>query len=319
MIVYTVLFTLVGKDPAENRYVEMFYIWLSHVLKNGGLVTGDKICVLIDKPTIDFLNADFNIGFILSMCRVPIEFWLIHQPNTASEGMVQKYNIEEYPAIVSDCSLYLDLDIVVKAPLTPVRELIPNTLAVVVEGNLYNDDYGGKVLPREPGKESYPGFSAALFAFSVGETVREFMRCVKGGCLAQDPPFYTVEQPFFNKYLYEVFIDPGRPFYVIPKKYVSNNDMVPSDSVVFVNYCGDPGNGPRHIVKMILAMCMGVLLTTPRTEPSQHPGPDPGPDPGPGPGPDPGPGPGPGPAPPLAPPLAQAKDEEKGSPAPSEA
>jgi len=309
MIVYTVLFTLVGKDPAENRYVEMFYIWLSHVLKNGGLVTGDKICVLIDKPTIDFLNADFNIGFILSMCRVPIEFWLIHQPNTASEGMVQKYNIEEYPAIVSDCSLYLDLDIVVKAPLTPVRELIPNTLAVVVEGNLYNDDYGGKVLPREPGKESYPGFSAALFAFSVGETVREFMRCVKGGCLAQDPPFYTVEQPFFNKYLYEVFIDPGRPFYVIPKKYVSNNDMVPSDSVVFVNYCGDPGNGPRHIVKMILAMCMGVLLTTPRTEPSQHPGPGPGP----------GPGRGPGPAPPLAPPLAQAKDEEKGSPAPSEA
>ena len=300
MIVYTVLFTLVGKDPAENRYVEMFYIWLTHVLKNGGLVTGDKICVLIDKPTIDFLNVESNIGFILSMCRVPIEFWLIHQPNTASEGMVQKYNIEEYPAIVSDCSLYLDLDIVVKAPLTPVRELIPNTLAVVVEGNLYNDDYGGKVLPREPGKESYPGFSAALFAFSVGETVREFMRCVKGGCLAQDPPFYTVEQPFFNKYLYEVFINPERPFYVIPKKYVSNNDMVPSDSVVFVNYCGDPGNGPKHIVKMIIGMCMGVLLTTPRTEPSQHPGPGPGP-------------------PPLAPPLAQAKDEEKGSPAPSEA
>ena len=168
MIVYTVLFTLVGKDPAENRYVEMFYIWLSHVLKNGGLVTGDKICVLIDKPTIDFLNVESNIGFILSMCRVPIEFWLIHQPNTASEGMVQKYNIEEYPAIVSDCSLYLDLDIVVKAPLTPVRELIPNTLAVVVEGNLYNDDYGGKVLPREPGKESYPGFSAALFCVFRG-------------------------------------------------------------------------------------------------------------------------------------------------------
>jgi hypothetical protein len=301
MIVYTVLFTLVGKDPAENRYVEMFYIWLTHVLKNGGLVTGDKICVLIDKPTIDFLNADFNIGFILSMCRVPIEFWLIHQPNTSSEGMVQKYNIEEYPAIVSDCSLYLDLDIVVKAPLTPVRELIPDTLAVVVEGNIYNDDYGGKVLPREPEKEGYPGFSAALFAFSVGETVREFMRCVKGGCLAQDPPFYTVEQPFFNKYLYEIFINKECPFFLIPKKIISNNDMTPSDSVVFVNYCGDPGNGPRHIVKMIVGMCMGVLLTTPRTEPSRSRGPDPGP------------------APLAAAPLAQAEHEGQGLPAPSEA
>ena len=280
MIVYTVLFTLVGKDPADNRYVEMFYIWLTHILKNAGLGASDKICVLIDKPTIDFLNSEFNIGFILSTCRVPIEFWLIQQPSTPSEGMVQKYNIEDVPAIVSDCSLYLDLDILVKAPLTPVRELIPDTLAVVVEGNIYNDDYGGKVLPREPEKEGYPGFSAALFAFSVGETVREFMRCVKGVCLAQHPPFYTVEQPFFNKYLYELFINRERPFFMIPKKYVSNNDMVPSDSVVFVNYCGDPGNGPMHIVKMILAMCMGLLVTHPRTEPTpepEHPAPPLGP------------------------------------------
>ena len=187
--------------------------------------------------------------------------------------MVQKYNIEDVPAIVSNCSLYLDLDIVVKAPLTPVRKLIPDTLAVVVEGDIYNDDYGGKVLPREPEKEGYPGFSAALFAFSIGETVQEFMRCVKGGCLAQDPPFYTVEQPFFNKYLYKLFIDRERPFFMIPKKYVSNNDMAPSDSVVFVNYCGDPGNGPRHVVKMIVGMCMDVLLTGLRTEPSQHPDP----------------------------------------------
>ena len=273
---YTVLFTLIGKDPADNRYVEMFYIWLTYLLKNGGLVESDKICVLIDSPTIDFINADANIGFILKTCHIPIEFWLVPQPSTPSEGMVQKYNIEDVPAIVSDCSLYLDLDIVVKAPLTPVRQLMPDTLAVVMEGNIYSDDYGGKVLPREPGKEGYPGFSAALFAFSAGETVREFMRCVKGGCLAQDPPFYTVEQPFFNKYMYEMFINKERPFFIIPEKIVSNNDMTPSDSVVFVNYCGDPGNGPRHIVKMIVGMCVDVLFRARRTEPSRSRGPDPG-------------------------------------------
>jgi len=308
MIVYTVLFTLVGKDPADNRYVEMLYIWLTHILKNAGLGVGDKICVLIDKPTIDFLNGDFNIGFILNTCRVPIEFWLINQPHTPSEGMVQKYNIEDVPAIVSNCSLYLDLDIVVKAPLTLVCELIPDTLAVVVEGDIYNDDYGGKVLPREREKEGYPGFSAALFVFSIGETVREFMRCVKGGCLAQDPPFYTVEQPFFNKYLYELFINLERPFFMIPKKYVSNNDMTPSDSVVFVNYCGDPGNGPRHIVKMIMSMCMGLLLTGQNTGPSpvpEHPAPPPGlPQ---------------APAAAAAQAQAQAEGEAQESPAPSEA
>ena len=95
MIVYTVLFTLVGKDPAENRYVEMFYIWLTHLLKNGGLGPSDKICIILDKPTIDFINSEFILKHILNLSRVTIEFWLILQPRTLSDGMVHKYSLEE--------------------------------------------------------------------------------------------------------------------------------------------------------------------------------------------------------------------------------
>ena len=279
MIVYTVLFTLVGKDPAENRYVEMFYIWLTYLLKNGGLGPTDKISIILDKPTIDFINSEFILKHILNLCKVPIDFWLIPQPRTLSEGMVHKYSLEEIPAIVSNCSLYIDLDITVVSSLVPMRELVPDTIAVVIEGNLNNDDYGGQLIPREERKGGYPGFSAAIFAFSAGEYVKNFMRRVKGDCLAQDPPFYTVEQPFFNKYLYEMFINGDRNFFILPEKYVSTNDVTPSDSVVFVNYCGDPGNGPRHIVKMIMGMCMGVLLTDLHTEPTpvpEHPAPPPG-------------------------------------------
>ena len=271
MIVYTVLFTLVGKDPAENRYVEMFYIWLTHLLKNGGLGPSDKICIILDKPTIDFINSEFILKHILNLSRVTIEFWLILQPRTLSEGMVHKYSLEEIPAIVSECSLYIDLDITVVSSLVPMRELVPDTIAVVIEGNLNNDDYGGQLIPREERKGGYPGFSAAIFAFSAGEYVKNFMRRVKGDCLAQDPPFYTVEQPFFNKYLYEMFINGDRNFYILPEKYVSTNDVTPSDSVVFVNYCGDPGNGSKHICKMIVGMCVGILLTGQPAAPSPPP------------------------------------------------
>jgi hypothetical protein len=305
MIVYTVLFTLVGKDPAENRYVEMFYIWLTYLIKNGDLGPTDKICIILDKCTVDFINSEFILKHILNLCNIPIEFWLIPQPRTLSEGMVHKYSLEEIPAIVSECSLYIDLDITVVSSLRPMREVIPDTIAVVIEGNLNNDDYGGQLITREKREEGYPGFSAAIFAFSSGKYVKNFMRRVKGDCLAQDPPFYTVEQPFFNKYLYEMFINGDRNFFILPEKYVAINDITPSDSVVFVNYCGDPGNGPRHIVKMIMAMCMELLLTHPRTEPTpvpQHPAPPLGP--------------AAAPPPPAEP---QALDEGQAWPAPSEA
>ena len=297
MIVYTVLFTLVGKDPAENRYVEMFYIWLTHILKNGGLGPTDKISIILDKPTIDFINSEFILKHILNLCKVPIDFWLIPQPRTLSEGMVHKYSLEEIPAIVSECSLYIDLDITVVSSLRPMREVIPDTIAVVIEGNLNNDDYGGKLIQREERKEGYPGFSAAIFAFSAGEYVKNFMRRVKGDCLAQDPPFYTVEQPFFNKYLYEMFINGDRNFYILPEKYVATNDITQSDSVIFVNYCGDPGNGSKHICKMIVGMCVGVLLTGQPPVPSpppEHPAP-----------------PRHRPAPPLGPPPLPQEQEQK--------
>ena len=271
MIVYTVLFTLVGKDPAENRFVEMFYIWRTYLLKNGGLGPTDKISIILDKPTIDFINSEFILKHILNLCKVPIDFWLIPQPRTLSEGMVHKYSLEEIPAIVSECSLYIDLDITVVSSLRPMREVIPDTIAVVIEGNLNNDDYGGKLIQREERKEGYPGFSAAIFVFSAGEYVKNFMRRVKGDCLAQDPPFYTVEQPFFNKYLYEMFINGDRNFYILPEKYVATNDITRSDSVIFVNYCGDPGNGSKHICKMIVGMCVGVLLTDQPPAPSPPP------------------------------------------------
>ena len=111
MIVYTVLFTLVGKDPAENRYVEMFYVWITHLIKNSGLNEKDKICILIDKPTLDFMNNEIHLGYILKKCMVATEFWFVPQPLTISQGMALRYSIDEFPGICSECSLYIDIDV----------------------------------------------------------------------------------------------------------------------------------------------------------------------------------------------------------------
>lgn len=271
MIVYTVLFTLDGKNPADNRYVEMFYIWLSHVLKNGGLGTGDKICILIDKPTIDFLNTEFNIGFIINTSVIPIEFYAVKSPQKISEGMSFRYSLDEYPMICNECSLYIDLDVIVVSPLQVIREVSNDTIMAVVEGYIENDDYGGKVLPTHLKNNEYPGFTSAIFAFSVGEEVKSFMRKVKNACLMQDPPFYTVDQPFFNKYIYEELLNKKRLLYILPKTYVTNNTMIPSETAIFKNYSGSPGNGSKHVVKLIMMMCSEILIDPPTNMPPYIP------------------------------------------------
>lgn len=259
MIVYTVLFTLLGKDPAENRYVEMFYVWVSHLIKNAGLDEKDKICVLIDKPTLDFMNNERHLGNILKKCRGVTEYWIVPQPIKISQGMALRYSIDEYPTLCSECSLYIDIDVLVVAPLKAVREVCNDTIMAIVEGFKDNEDYGGKVLPKDEAAEGYPGFTSAIFAFSAGEYVKQFMRNVKGGCLAQDPPFYTVDQPFFNKYVYEDFVYKNKELFILPREYVEVNTMEPSASAVFVNYSGDPGNGQKHVAKLIVRLCMNIL------------------------------------------------------------
>jgi len=264
MIVYTLLFTLVGKDPADNRYIEMLYMWLTYVLRNAGLKCTDKVCILLDKASIDFINVEPLIGHILQESKICVEFLLIDRPETIKEGMVHRYDIEKYGKLISECSLYLDLDVLVIKPIDIVRGIQPDTMLLVTEGNAYNDDYGGKVLPYDSKKETYPGFTSAIFAFAIGEKVWNLLKSVKEDCLKQEPAFYTVDQPFFNKYVYEIFIDAALPIYILPPKLLINNDMRPNDLAVFVNFCGDPGNGPKHSVKMVMMLCMDVLTNSRR-------------------------------------------------------
>jgi hypothetical protein len=68
-----------------------------------------------------------------------------------------------------------------------------------------------------------------------------------------------VDQPFFNKYVYEDFIYKNKELFILPPAYVEVNTMEPSKSAVFVNYSGDPGNGQKHVAKLIARICMEML------------------------------------------------------------
>jgi hypothetical protein len=258
MIVYTLLFTLLGKDPAENRYVEMFYIWLCYVYRNAALEAPDKVCILLDQPTIDYLNSNSIFGYILTNSKIPTEFRLIPQPSTLSQGITERYNL----GVIGDFNepaIFLDLDVLVMKPLAFIKDIAPDTLTVVGEGDIYNDNYGGQVLERIPGHELLPGLTGAIYAFQLGKRVTALFASVRSACLAKDPPFYTIDQPFFNKYAYESIYRNENFIDIMQAGRMENNKLNPSDSAIFVNYCGGPGEGTRHHQKMLVMLCIDFL------------------------------------------------------------
>lgn len=274
MIIYTLLFTLVGKDPAENRYIEMFYIWLSYVFRYAGLGPGDKVCILLDEKTLAQMNNDPFLGTLLGKSTgIGTEYYIIDQPRTLSEGIAERYN-EKYINLFQGFTIFTDLDVLIIKSLKNIEPVPFDTIRVVAEGNIYNPDYGGHVLERNPEYEGFPGLTGAIFAFICGPRIAQMFNNIREACLKQDPPYYTIDQPFFNKFIYESVFRNDHIVAAFSQELVKNNDLYPTESVVFVNFCGGPGEGTRHHQKMLVMLCMTLftgLVTHDQPEKQEEP------------------------------------------------
>ena len=252
MLVYTNLFTLVGKDPAENHYIDMLFIWLTFLRRFAELQETDKILILADQATIDFLNSNETFAQVSKGVLTPIEFRLTPQPKTLMEGMMQRYN--EANRILSDCSLYLDIDVLVCNSLNEMRKLPSNTFLVCPEGELLSTDYGGHTIPYSVDLKWETGYTSGMFGFTEGEETSKLLKAIYESCAAhKGDPFYTVDQPYFNKYVHAL-----ESKYTIPEDWLENNEPFDErkDSAVFLNYCGEPGKGKIHFQKLLTQLCV---------------------------------------------------------------
>jgi len=265
MIVYTLLFTLVGKSPAENRYVDMFYIWLSFLLKNGGLTTDDRIHVLVDQATIDYFNEDGIFSNLLEAVHCPINFILINQPNNLSEGITSRYTT----TYIDTTALFLDLDILVLNPIRlQIPDLEPDELAIIPEGRMSYGLYCGDLLPAEL-TEGICGFTAGCFAFRPGTRIEEFFGIVSKECLESvAAPKYTIDQPFFNKWICLILKKEVLPLKIriLDNSIMDNNSYtLPSGvSATFMNYAGDPGVDKSHFKKLLAMISISHIRPAPQ-------------------------------------------------------
>jgi hypothetical protein len=263
MLVYTLLFTLVGVEPSKNRYVDMFFIWLSYLIRNSGLGADDKVAILIDAPTLEYLNTFEQLSFLLDSSDINIFFYTITQPKTITDGILERYR-KENGIFCDTLSMFLDLDMMITRPFKHLflDTYEPDTLIVNAEGRLTDGCYAGDLVSLPPELVDYCGFSAAFFVFTNGPTILTFFASIQNDCRERiENPMYTVDQPFYNKYVYECLQNKLMPINIriINNKYIENNQYHHNNECFIINFAGIPGNDSFHFNKMFTLLCYDFI------------------------------------------------------------
>lgn len=252
--IYTVLFTLSDKEPSKNEYVKIFQIWLSQLIKTNA---AEKCVIIIDNRTFDFLAESYILNkFTIRRAKFAIQFIKVDPPKTLLEGMAHKYTIFSYK---EEYLMYCDIDIMINKTLKKLNLPKYDCIFAHAEGllkeNGYSDAFSEKAKLEFDGNEV--GFSAGKFIIR-GSGLRDrlfqnIQHLIKTDSI-ENPliQYYSVEQPYFNKALYELITEIPVNYFEIVHPKISNNcrDFIESEAVL-IDFQGQPGEGGFHLDKII--------------------------------------------------------------------
>ena len=264
MLVYTSLFTLVGKDPKDNKYIDMLYIWFTYLKKYGGLDEDDTFGLIVDEDTMDFLNSREPFGYISLGAPFSIEISIMNRPTCLKYGLSERYNIHHFTQLTKhDLHLYLDIDCLCIKNIHKFfsQFSIKNSFFAIAEGEMKHPNYRGSLLTEEE-TDGHIGFSSGWYAWTNTPGQEEFFATVLNGCREwSGNPFYTVDQPFYNRELFLYMTKQKQKDFTlcaVEEKIVAVNPLIYSPLVeaYFANFPGEPGVANCHYDKMLGYMCM---------------------------------------------------------------
>jgi hypothetical protein len=232
MIVFTVLFTLPGRDPEENKYVEMAHMMLSLARLTGH---ADKIYIMADDLTWAAYKKIDPLWTEITRVTIP-------RPKTLLEGISYRYkffvSVPDFdPAATYH---YLDVDIL---PYKAFRLDLPaDTIAVLPEGGREDPNYCGTAGWAQL---DHAGLSAGFWAVRPGPDMLALFDEIYASVRRGPHNFYTCEQPHFNSCI----TNKTRAVYFEPS-LVSFNGHGVTEHTRFYNLAGCPGDEGFHYDKM---------------------------------------------------------------------
>ena len=247
-----IIYTLEDKPVEENCYLNIFYMWLSKVIENGGLTKDDMIHIHIDSRTLNYLE-DTHTVFPDIYAKLPCQhkFISIFPPKSSLEGMMNKYKHVDY---TQDIYMYCDIDILIINPFRIMtNSMTANTLYVCGEGNLRDVYYSEGFSVSE----DLVGFSAGKFAIYGKSLLEAFFKQIHEYC-DYSTKYITVEQPYFNRAVYEITgshtVDTKLLTYHVA---FNGHEYYTTDAItIFYDLAGNAGNGITHLKKMMDILCL---------------------------------------------------------------
>jgi hypothetical protein len=248
------LYTLKDKEVKDNLYLEIFYVWLGKLIQSGGLTTNDLLELVIDSRTCEYLENN-NTPFPIFLDKLPCSFTIVvvEPPSNSLEGMMNKYLKTEYN---NDVFIYCDIDILISNPFHTLLEKISDKgYYFCKEGALVDENYSGS-YSTEVTNRSLPGFSAGKFVIA-GKDLRDlFFDLINNSC-DYSTQFYTVEQPFFNRAIYNLPFDTLSLDIDLLTEYVSfNGNEYDKNKTIFNDMAGDVADGKIHAIKIMAALSL---------------------------------------------------------------
>jgi len=246
--VYTVLYTLEDRDPEKNEYVQMFFIWLSQIVKSRAA----KSCaLLVDSRTFDFLETNLIYNKMLEKMPLNLTTLVFPPPKTYMDGMKMKFTPFDYE---EDYLMYLDLDIIVLKPLYGLIEHAKNyEFYVQLEHELLEHEYTDEMTEEEKSKliasNVINGLSSGKFIVGSKLARDQIFSNIIAHMNKTTRIYNTVEQPAYNRVL---FLESSNiKIATIDKTNISENLRNYADSTIIIDYYGEACNGKIHLQKMI--------------------------------------------------------------------
>ncbi len=263
MILYTLAFTLKGQEPKHNKYLQMFWIWLRFLCKYGNLTPQDKLYVLIDKASREYLE---EYGPYISL-DVSYSFVEIPAPSSVKDGILERFQPWLYfPIEEKDIVCYVDIDMFILKDIHWIQEICqPNTFYAYPEEKITGGNYLGEILTERDHAffsanphvaELHPGFSGTFYFFR-GLFVKKAFQAIIDLTRANTKYLYANEQPFYNRVLFDALYYTNEFSVCILNKNLIEYNCIVADcdpQAKLLNFCGEPGSQELHWMKMFMAL-----------------------------------------------------------------
>ena len=245
-----VVFTIKGTSIENNKYISIFYIWLSLCIKNSGLGKDDQIRIKIDSETFEYCKQNMLFAGLLTHSACPIKIILFPPPNDVIDGMMIRFKKVAY---TQDIFMYSDIDILIIKPIHALfTSITENNIGVHIEGLINDINYGACFTEEELAvlTPESPGCSSGKFIIYGKELYSELLDIITT-IYTKDTLYYCHDQTFYNKALY--LLDKQKyKLTALDQSVLSINGHLYTPHTILLDVMGMPGDGQIHFDKMLM-------------------------------------------------------------------